>query len=71
MKIDILRKNIGGNDRKFRLIGGVFLTSIGLLSKQNLITLGGSIILFTGLTQKCIFYDMLNIDTYNKEKDFT
>ncbi len=65
MKINISKRNIGGNDRKARLIGGSFLTLIGLLSKQNLITLGGSIILFTGLTQKCIFYDILNIDTYN------
>ncbi len=66
MKIDLFDKNIGGMDEKLRITGGFFLIGAGITSRNRLIRLAGCIFLFTGVMQKCIFYDLLNINTYNK-----
>ncbi len=58
-----LQPNIGGIDRELRLIGGSLLTLVGCISKNNLIKAAGCIFLITGITKKCIFYDLLKINT--------
>ena len=66
MKVDLFMKNIGGVDEKLRIAGGLFLIGTGITSKNRLIKLAGCTFLFTGVMQKCIFYDLFNIDTYSK-----
>ena len=66
MKIELLKRNIGVKDRNIRLLGGLTLSALGCLTKNSFIKSAGCVFLLTGITQKCIFYDLLNIDTYNK-----
>ncbi len=69
MMIDLQRKNIGGKDRKFRLMGGIILVCMGCITKNKFIKVAGCIFLATGIMQKCVFYDVLNIDTYKNAQD--
>jgi len=66
--IDLMKKNIGGNDRKLRLLGGAALMTLGCATKNKLIKTGGCIFLVTGIVQKCIFYDFLGINTFDNEQ---
>jgi hypothetical protein len=64
--INLFKKNIGKKDKDYRIIGGTSLIVLGVLSDKPLIKLAGCTFLFTGVMQKCVFYDLLNIDTYNR-----
>ncbi|WP_025270062.1 YgaP family membrane protein [Hippea sp. KM1] len=55
--------NIGGKDREIRLLSGAALTTIGCLTKNHWIKAAGCILLITGISKKCIFYDLLGINT--------
>ncbi len=66
--IDLMQKNIGGNDRKLRILGGAALMGLGCVTKNRLIKVSGCILLATGIAQKCIFYDFLGIDTFKNEQ---
>ncbi len=62
-----LKPNIGGLDREARLIAGSLLTLTGCITKNNLVKAMGCTLLLTGILRKCVFYDLLKIDTA-KEK---
>ncbi len=68
MKIDLKEKNIGGVDRKLRIIGGLSLMVTGCLIKNKLIKSAGCVFAVTGLMQKCVFYDILGINTYEDKQ---
>jgi len=59
------KPNIGGKDRELRLIGGSILTLIGCITKKPIIKTAGCVLLTTGIARKCVFYDLLGIDTTN------
>ncbi len=63
--IDIKKKNIGGNDRRLRFLGGSLLILSGFVFDKRCLKAAGSIFLTTAVIQKCVFYDLLNIDTYS------
>ena len=58
-----LKPNIGGIDREIRLAGGSLLTLIGCLTKNKLIKAAGCTFLITGITRKCVFYDLFKLNT--------
>ncbi len=62
MTVD-LKPNIGSLDREIRLVGGSLVTLVGCLTKNNLIKAAGCVLLITGITRKCVFYDLLGINT--------
>ena len=55
--------NIGGKDRELRLLGGAALTLVGCLTKNWVVKTAGCVFLVTGITRKCVFYDILGINT--------
>ncbi len=62
-----LKPNIGGFDREARLIAGSLLTLTGCITKNNIVKAMGCTLLLTGILRKCVFYDLLKINTA-KEK---
>ena len=58
-----LKPNIGGLDREIRLLSGALLTFTGCITKNKIIKTMGCALFTTGITKKCIFYDLLNINT--------
>ncbi len=67
--MDFSKKNIGGNDRKARIIGGLSLMIAGCLTKNKPVKIAGCVFTVTGVMQKCIFYDILGINTYENEEN--
>ncbi len=63
-----LKPNIGGFDREARLIGGSLLTFVGCITKNNIIKAAGCTLLLTGIFRKCVFYDLLKINTAKEDK---
>ncbi len=77
-------KNVGGLDRKARLVGGPVLVALGVALAANVINIGltgtvglaltalvlvaGAIFLVTGTTQKCPANDLAGIDTYDQKQ---
>ncbi|WP_022670102.1 YgaP family membrane protein [Hippea alviniae] len=57
------KPNIGGKDRELRLLGGAALTLVGCLTKNWAIKSAGCVFLITGIARKCIFYDLLGVNT--------
>lgn len=57
-----MQKNVGNTDRMIRIIAGIIILAVGAYygSWWGLV---GLIPLFTGLTQSCLLYKMLGIDT--------
>ena len=57
-----MQKNVGNTDRMIRIIAGIIILAVGAYygSWWGLV---GLIPLFTGLTQSCLLYNMLGIDT--------
>lgn len=57
-----MQKNIGNTDRMIRIIAGIIILAIGVYygSWWGLV---GLVPLFTGLTQSCVLYKMLGINT--------
>ena len=57
-----MQKNVGNTDRMIRIIAGVIILALGAYygSWWGLV---GLIPLFTGITQSCVLYKMLGINT--------
>lgn len=57
-----MQKNVGNTDRMIRIIAGIIILAIGVYygSWWGLV---GLVPLFTGLTQSCVLYKMLGINT--------
>ena len=57
-----MQKNVGNTDRMIRIIAGIIILAIGAYygSWWGLV---GLVPLFTGITQSCVLYKMLGIDT--------
>lgn len=68
-----MEQNVGGLDRTGRLVIGVILAVAGAAAINDLLPVGvaigaaalvvGSVLLFTGTTQKCPINDAAGIDT--------
>lgn len=57
-----MQKNVGNTDRMIRIIAGVIILALGAYygSWWGLV---GLVPLFTGLTQSCVLYKLLGINT--------
>lgn len=57
-----MQKNVGNTDRMIRIIAGIIILAIGAYygSWWGLV---GLVPLFTGITQSCVLYKMLGINT--------
>lgn len=57
-----MQKNVGKTDRMIRIIAGVIILALGAYygSWWGLV---GLVPLFTGLTQSCVLYKLLGINT--------
>lgn len=57
-----MQKNVGNTDKTIRIIAGIIILAIGAYygSWWGLI---GLVPLFTGITQSCVLYKMLGINT--------
>lgn len=57
-----MQKNVGNTDRMIRIIAGIIILALGAYygSWWGLV---GLIPLFTGITQSCVLYKMLGINT--------
>ncbi|SJM72328.1 YgaP family membrane protein [Psychrobacter piechaudii] len=57
-----MQKNVGNTDRMIRIIAGVIILPLGAYygSWWGLV---GLVPLFTGLTQSCVLYKLLGINT--------
>ncbi|MFW6321696.1 MAG: YgaP family membrane protein [Halohasta sp.] len=68
-----MESNVGGLDRTVRLVGGLLVALVGAGSLANLLplgstlgavlTVGGLIVLGTGLTQQCLAYRLFGVNT--------
>jgi len=68
-----MEPNVGGFDRTARLVGGLLVALTGLASLGGLLSLGttvgavlavvGAIVFGTGLTQQCLAYRLIGVDT--------
>jgi len=68
-----MEPNVGGLDRTARLVGGLLVALVGVVSLAGLLPLGstvgavlavvGAIVLGTGLTQQCLAYRLFGVDT--------
>jgi hypothetical protein len=68
-----MEPNVSGLDRTARLVGGLLVALVGIVSFAGLLPLGstvgavltvvGLIILGTGLTQQCLAYRLFGVDT--------
>jgi uncharacterized membrane protein HdeD (DUF308 family) len=68
-----MNKNVGGIDRKARLVAGPLLLLVGIAALLNLFALGtavsvvvlavGAILTATGITQRCPLNTLLGVDT--------
>jgi hypothetical protein len=68
-----MKDNIGATDRRIRLVVGLGLALVGLASLSGLIglgpavgtvaTIGGVVLVVTGLVRVCLLYRLLGIDT--------
>lgn len=77
-----MNKNVGGLDRKARLIAGPILVAVGVALAAGLLDVGltgtiglgvaalllavGTIFAVTGATQKCPANEMAGVDTYDR-----
>lgn len=61
-----MKKNVGGLDQKIRYALGAGLIMFGLFKKKSLI-IPGIMILGTAVLQKCTLYDIVGINTYEKQ----
>ena len=57
-----MQKNVGNTDRMIRIIAGIIILAIGAYYGSWL-GLVGLVPLFTGITQSCVLYKMLGINT--------
>ena len=57
-----MQKNIGNTDRMIRIIAGIIILALGAYygSWWGLV---GLVPLFTGITQSCVLYKLLGINT--------
>lgn len=57
-----MQKNVGNTDRMIRIIAGIIILALGAYygSWWGLV---GLVPLFTGITQSCVLYKMLGINT--------
>ncbi len=75
-----MEKNVGGLDRKARLVGGPILVALGVAVATGLLDVGvglaltalvlvaGAIFLVTGTTQKCPANELAGVDTYDRRE---
>jgi len=71
-----MEPNVGGLDRTARLVGGLLVALVGLVSLAGLVPMGstvgavltavGLIVLGTGLTQQCLAYRLFGVNTCNR-----
>ncbi|TYL40413.1 DUF2892 domain-containing protein [Natronococcus pandeyae] len=74
-----MKRNVGGFDRTWRLVGGAILVAVGLASFAGLLSVGttvaailivaGAVFFATGVVQKCTINRLLGIDTYRKDAE--
>lgn len=74
-----MKRNVGGFDRAWRLVGGAILVAVGLASFAGLLSVGttvaailivaGAVFFATGVVQKCMISRLLGIDTYRKDAE--
>ncbi|WP_253738406.1 YgaP family membrane protein [Halohasta salina] len=68
-----MEPNVGGLDRTARLVGGLLVALVGIVSLAGLLPLGsavgtvltvvGLIVFGTGLTQQCLAYRLFGVNT--------
>ena len=68
-----MEPNVGGLDRTARLVGGLLVALVGVVSLAGLLPLGstvgaglalvGAIVFGTGLTRQCLAYRLFGVDT--------
>ncbi|MFO7833088.1 MAG: DUF2892 domain-containing protein [Halohasta sp.] len=68
-----MEPNVGGLDRTARLVGGLLVALVGIVSLAGLGPLGstvgaglalvGAIVFGTGLTQQCMAYRLFGVNT--------
>lgn len=58
-----MKQNIGTNDRIIRLIIGVVLISLAIVSKSTFMALAGLFSLYEAVTSWCVFYQLLGRNT--------
>src|SRR3989338_2144173 len=58
-----MKPNIGTNDRIARLIIGVVLISLALISKSTFMALGGLFSIYEAFSSWCVFYQLLGKNT--------
>jgi hypothetical protein len=73
-----MKKNVGGFDRVWRLVGGAILALIGAAALVGVVSIGvvpaavmvvlGGVFFTTGVVQKCIINRFLGINTTHGEQ---
>ena len=73
-----MKKNVGGFDRTWRLVGGTLLAIIGVAALVGAISIGtvlpillvvfGVVFFATGVVQKCVINRLVGLDTYRGEE---
>ena len=68
-----MEANVGGMDRTARLAGGAAVALLGVFTLLNVLSLGstagivlvvaGAIVFGTGLTQQCLAYRIIGVNT--------
>jgi len=74
----IMKKNVGGFDRTWRLAGGALLAIIGVAALVGVVSIGtvlpvllvvfGVVFFATGVLQKCVLNRLVGLDTYRGEE---
>lgn len=61
-----LKKNVGENDRKIRLIAGVVIALWGILT-MNWLGVVGIVLIVTAYYRTCPAYSLMSMDTLEKK----